>query len=168
MKRILLAISLLLTPTVSQASHCALFETLTASQQHVLQESYAGGAPLDLGFTLAAIALQESSAGNHRVNWGDPSFGVHHIYMKTAASTLEVQEGIPQVLLALRLAVDDDMNREMALGVLTYWRERHSGDWERMVMSYNAGNKFWNGRGYLTRISRHVRQLQQCKVELTS
>lgn len=126
------------------AESCSIFSD---EQREVLQQSYDFGKPYDMGWSLAAIAWKESSAGLKLANFSDPSFGVYHILLKTAAA----HEGVdinsdPKsgINIATRLLWDNSYAADHAITVLNYWLGRHNGDWSKAWASYNGGNN-WEG-----------------------
>lgn len=145
-------------------NECNLFKLLDESQEYVVNYSYQAGNEVGLGYTLAAIALAESSAGRDRVNWKDPSFGAYHILISSASNRLHVTDKDAQIKLAYNIATDDVLGAQLAISELLYWQNRHKHNWRKMVQSYNAGNKYWKGKKYLTKIQYYVRQLKQCKM----
>ena len=63
---------------------------MTDAQHQLLMRAIAYGAPYDLGYTLAAIAWQESHVGSVPVNITDPSFGPFHGKMDTVMKRVSV------------------------------------------------------------------------------
>ena len=132
-------------------------------QLDVMQQSYNYGKPSDLGYTLAAIAWKESSAGNKPVNWNDPSFGVHHILLKTAAAHEgfdHEKEPLRALALASRLVYDHDESARHSVMVLTHWKGRRK-DYAIMLASYYAGNNYKAGLGYASDVINKVKFLQK-------
>lgn len=162
---VVVAASLLISACqVDAAPQCNLFKMLDDEQQLVVEYSYARGKEIDMGYTLAAIALTESSAGKHRVNLKDPSSGSYHILVHTAATRLNVTDELGKLNLLHKIATDDVLGATLAILELSYWDTKHKGDWRKTVMSYNAGHKFWNGVNYLKKITYYVKELKQCKM----
>lgn len=126
---------------------CSIFDK---NQRDVLQRAYNYGKQSDLGWTLAAIAWRESSAGADIVNFNDPSFGVFQVHLKTASS----HEGFdwhqdPQraLMVAQRLITDFEYGADHAIQVLEFWKRRHKGNYRKMLASYNAGYRYAKGAG---------------------
>ncbi len=162
---VLLLAAIFFSKTVDATENeCNLFKLLDSSQEYVVNYSYQAGNEVGLGYTLAAIALAESSAGRDRVNWKDPSFGAYHILISSASNRLHVTDKDAQIKLAYDIATDDVLGAQLAISELLYWQSRHKHNWRKMVQSYNAGNKYWKGEKYLTKIQYYVRQLKQCKM----
>jgi soluble lytic murein transglycosylase-like protein len=64
--------------------------------------------------------------------------------------------------LAFKITYDDEYAARYALHVLRHFRKVHRGDWSKMVMGYNAGNQYWRGVGYLVKVRRNLKMIQQC------
>jgi hypothetical protein len=114
--------------------------SMTDAQRYTLMKAVAYGAPYDLGYTLAAIAWQESQAGSVPVNVNDPSFGPFHNKMDTVMRRVALKDTpYHRNLIATRLLNDFAFAASMAVAELLYWDRVHHGKWRRMVRSYNAG-----------------------------
>jgi len=114
--------------------------SMTDAQRYTLMKAFAYGAPYDLGYTLAAIAWQESQAGSVPVNVNDPSFGPFHNKMDTVMRRVVMKDTqYNRNLVATRLLNDFEFAASMAVAELLYWDRVHHGKWRRMVRSYNAG-----------------------------
>lgn len=112
----------------------------SAEQTEVLRNAWFAGADRDYGWTLAAIAWKESSAGENLVNWRGPAFGPFQNLLKTVAARNNVKTQKGQVQLMNRLITDFDYAAEQAMTELDYWKMRHRGNWNLMVQSYFGGN----------------------------
>lgn len=151
----------------TEIQECSFFENggLSEQQKSVLRYSYERGKEYDLGLTLASIAWVESTAGVDRVNWKDPAFGAYQIVIhdkSSAVKRLNITDKIEQVHLANRLVVDDILGATLAIMELEYWKARHQGDWRKMIMSYNAGTKYKNGKAYLNKIKNTLNKIRGC------
>jgi hypothetical protein len=151
--------SLLLLALMILSLQANIYETVSDSrdfnekQKLVILNSYNYALYEDLGYTLAAIAIVESSAGEIRVNISDPSFGIHHNLVSSVVNRLGMTDTCyNRNKVASRLVTDDDFSREQALQELLFWRKYHSNNWRLMVMSYNAGHKYQNGQHYLNKV----------------
>lgn len=139
-------------------------KTFSDDQLRVLKDAYFAGADREYGYTLAAIAWQESSAGKNLVNPAGPAYGVFQNLSSTVHRRL-AQNGInmSRSRVSAKLVTDFGFAAEMAMGELDYWKGRHNGRWERMVASYYAGNnwRYSDGQGYLSIIRNKVKFLKQ-------
>lgn len=136
--------------------------TYTQEQDRVLHLAYYTGAVEDLGYTLAAIVIQESFVGGYvvRINEGDSgggSFGLPHIQLKTAMWLTgednvwrAKQDIIPKLLLSDAFAL------HLALLKL---RSVESSNYMEMWGRYNGGGQHGN---YAHKIHSHVKMLQEC------
>lgn len=120
----------------AQANQCKFSE----SQTEVLRNAWFAGADRDYGWTLAAIAWKESSAGENLVNWRGPAFGPFQNLLKTVSVRHGVKSERGQVELMHRLINDFDFASEQAMTELDYWKQRHRGNWNLAVQSYFGGN----------------------------
>jgi hypothetical protein len=137
-----------------------------AEQKEVIQNSYRYGKSMNLGHTLAAISIVESSAGKQKTRFrNDASFGHYHILLKTAFKRLGADTEDEQIQIVLRLYYDQRYGANLAITELLYWKQRHYGDWKKMVASYNAGNSWENGKNYVDKVSYYVLELQHCKLD---
>lgn len=153
--------------TSTHAATCERYDSLSEKQKHVIQRAYLYGAPDNLGYTLAAIALQESNAGQWRVNFRSNDYGMMQINVKTAVDTMGVTNHYRQMELIERIIHDDSLSLTIALSVLDHFRQGRimtNDVWREMVMRYNVGWQSTNGRGekYLQSVSNYVNMLQRC------
>jgi hypothetical protein len=116
---------------------------MTDAQHQLLMRAIAYGAPYDLGYTLAAIAWQESRVGSVPVNITDPSFGPFHGKMDTVMKRVTVTDtAYNRNVIAAKLLKDFDFAAAMAVKELLFWKKVHHGNWRKMVRSYNAGYNY--------------------------
>lgn len=154
----LTAVLLLARPV--ESSEC---QTFTEQQSRVLQLSYVIGEPEDLGYTLAAIAMQESFVGRYvvRINPKDGksgSYGITHVLLETAM-WLEGEKSIWKAKqdIVPKLLTDDVYSLRLSIKKL----KSYSGtDWKGMVKAYNGSGKMADK--YLDKIIKHVKMLKQC------
>ena len=161
---------LLLTVGLAFGSQANAFNAQQCNKQFgedqliVLKDAYFAGADRDHGYTLAAIAWQESSAGRNLVNPAGPAYGVFQNLSSTVTRRL-AQSGIniPRNKVATRLITDFGWSAEQAMAELDYWKGRHNGRWDRMIASYYAGGNWSHsaGQGYLQIIRTKVQFLKQ-------
>lgn len=155
MKLIILLLSLLSFNAVAQ---CTAFDS---SQREVLQRAYDYGVKYDMGWSLAAIAWKESSAGKNKANWNDPSVGVFHNLLKSVAK----REGVygndeKEVILIVRLMHEFDFSAKHAVLELKYWKKQYGDDWRKIWASYNAGWNWFNGIEYSDNIAQKISYLR--------
>ena len=138
---------------------------LTPDQQYILQETLEKGTKFNLGYTLTAIAWQESDFGKWKINLGDPSCGVFHQMPKHLVDTQWKQSRVCE-----RLIEDYDFSFATALANFKYWQnywqqkakdEGIRGVWSHAVASYNAGFNYTNGGKYLNAIRAKVKALKR-------
>ena len=136
----------------------------SSKQQEVILFAYHKGEPLGLGYTLAAIAIQESCAGRTPINVDDPAFGIFHNLLSSVIDRENLSPTLAnRNMIATRLLFNRDYAANQAIAELLYWSNRYKGkhlQWSKMVMSYNAGTKYTNGANYLRAIKKHIKLLK--------
>ena len=165
MKKILLAVALLLSP-LAEASNAKNYELFNQYQHNNLQYAYAYGEQYDkqgnektntnrydnkgLGYIFAAIAWKESSAGVDLTPKRDHhAYGMFQNYLKTIKAK-RMQRG--QKPLTDRQLIAMIMPREAsayhAMDELRYWLKVRNGNVRLALASYNAGWNYSKGLGY--------------------
>jgi len=140
----------------------------TPYQEDIIKHSYAMGSDHNFGNTLAGIALQESQAGKYLINWNDPSFGVHHIYVKTAASLTDTSGFLNKILLGQSIMEDPNLSLSMAVTVLktaVKLRKKHGNfSWKNVWATYNGGGNYKgdDAQGYAEMVAGHIIWLDKC------
>lgn len=164
MDKLLVLLVLLFISHITYAQDCAEYGNLSPIQKGRLEFAYHQGNPYDLGYTMAAIALAESSAGRFRVNLSSKDVGLFQVNSRTASKVLGVTNYYKRLELDQKLIYDDILNAYIALDVLTYFKKYHKGDWKKMVASYNNGFKIntEKAKNYVDKVSKYVKVLQQC------
>lgn len=121
---------------------------LNDNQMRVLVKAYNAGKAHKRNATLAAIAWNESSAGERLENLSDGrygSFGVYHGLMETVLARHNLKPTKANIaLMAKRLKTDFDFASKEVIAELSYWEHRNRGKtnvYKRTLASYNAGNK---------------------------
>ena len=149
---------------------------LSFKQRDIMITSIKSGKQYDLGYTLAAIAWQESKFGEYLVNLNDPSCGVYHIYLPDLLNRLGKKDtSWNRNVVCSRLINDFNFGLTEAIGRLEFWKNywyskglRGNKLWRYMIMSYNAGTSFLHNKKskmkakqYLKHIIRKVRVLKR-------
>lgn len=150
-------------PWSSKASvlDCKDIVSLNDSQVQVLLKSYERGVQDDLGYTLAAIALKESSAGKYRINPKSGDYGAYGINYKTVAR-LEKVSYYKSIPLLQEIITDDDKGAKYALKTLKWNMKHFKGDWRKAIMMYNKGSNWKSGTKYASEVAMNVRILRTC------
>lgn len=162
LKCILVVMTVLIQANKAQAGLCDELYRMSNNQLNTLIQSYKYGKKYGLGYTLAAIAWQESQAGLYPVNISDPSFGVHHILLTTAMKRGKVRNtSFHRNMLASEL-LNHDVSASYAIKELKYWKRYHKGNWKRIWASYNAGHNFKNGLKYSQQIEEKIQKIKTC------
>lgn len=146
-------------------AHSSECPDLSIKQLHTLQEAYDYGKVYNLEYTLAAIVLQESKAGEVLIGYNvgaDNDYGVAQINLKTASNMEGVRGSYGKGVLASRLVTDTEYNLGMAVEVFKWWQSYHKGDYSKALMSYNAGHNVNAGVVYRNNIVDGVRSLRKC------
>lgn len=145
MRRFTLLIILLFTSKVALANTCVDFDSLTFEQKFNLHKSYNYGSADNYGYTLAAIALIESSAGRFRLNIRSNDLGLYQVNATTAQNVIGVTNYYRQVELHQRLIYDDLLGAKIAIDVLEHFRRGRpltNQVWQEVIMSYNEGYRW--------------------------
>ena len=145
-----------------EASTCP---THSVEQQKLIKKAYNHGLPHDLGYTLAAIAIQESFVGKHivRLNNKDGkygSYGVTHILLETAMY-LEGYSNTwrARAELVPKLIGSDEYSMDLSISKLNRHKER---GWIGMVRKYNGVGK--DAITYGDKVTKHVSMLKKCYI----
>lgn len=138
-----------------------MLQQIDESQWRVLYKAYDKGEPHDLGYTMMAIAWEESTAGKYRVNLNSHDFGVMQNSLKTAATRTNTKGYYAKMRLVERLIKDDDLSMDLAVEELLYWK-KHTKTWRHAVSGYNNGWAFAKGTVYLNSIIKYVNMFMDC------
>lgn len=142
--------------------------TLDNAQRVVLTQSHYYGERMDFGYTLMAIAWQESKAGKYKINLQDPSCGTYHnLITSVMARHKDTRDtGYNRNRMCQMLINNSAFAASEALAELEYWWTKYEGkpsQWSKTIMSYNAGHNYENGSNYLELIRSHVKHFQTHK-----
>lgn len=162
-----LLILLMVISLNAKANSCYRYTSLNDSQKHMAVDAYLYGMNDDLGYTLAAIAMQESSLGLHKMNYISRDFGLFQINITTASTMLKIRGIIAKNDLALRLINDNMLNSKLALGVLSHFKVK--SNWRDAIRSYNQGYRWRTNKkskiksdNYLSKIIDNVNMFKRC------
>ncbi len=128
-------------PQVEFKNSCVPLNQFSESQKRVLLRSYLAGEQDGFGLTLAAIAWQESCAGEYKMNFQDPSAGNFHAYIPGVINRYPQlkQNGFTQNMVGAMLVENDAFAEQIAITELKYWQREHKGNWKNIIKSYNKG-----------------------------
>lgn len=150
-------ILVLFSTTTSAFEDCRL----TQQQASVANFAYSYGKPFDYGYTMVAIAMEESRLGKWNINIQDPSAGPWHVTLdkglqyKGWDDTPFNRNRIAQLLME-----DIYFAAHLAIEELLFWHRVREGNWRQVVSSYNGG---WRGNeAYLKKISRNIDIIKRC------
>ncbi|CAM2945234.1 hypothetical protein [Helicobacter burdigaliensis] len=156
-------------PKVEFKNSCVPLKDFSTEQKEVLLQSYLAGEKYGFGYTLAAIAWQESCAGVYKMNFQDPSAGIYHAYIPGVIKRYKnlKQNGFTENLVGAMLVSNDEFAQKIALNDLQFWHKEHKGDWKKIIKSYNKGyswqkNKYANtqAENYYKSIAQKVKELE--------
>lgn len=162
----ILMLGLLATLSANAAYECTdkdRAEKLIISPQQwiVLGEAYAKGVQHDMGYTMMAIAWQESRGGKYLMNVQTNDFGAMGINLRTAAKRRGAKGVFGRNLLAQQLVLDRQLSYSLALEELLFWKGA-TNSWRDMVSAYNNGYAYNKGSIYLNKIVRNVNMFMHC------
>ncbi|WP_276952242.1 hypothetical protein [Helicobacter rodentium] len=128
-------------PQIEFKNSCVPLAQFSKSQKEVLLRSYLAGKNEGFGLTLAAIAWQESCAGEYKMNFQDPSAGNFHAYIPGVINRYPKlkQNGFTQNMVGAMLVENDYFAEQIAITELKYWQKEHNGNWRNIIKSYNKG-----------------------------
>ena len=150
LKRIMFVLVLLVSLVAAQAASSLEeeFNAFSSEQMEVLQHAYDVGKPFNLGYTMAAIAWQESRCGKYVLNLQDPSAGVFQNNIKSVmARHMQKDPSLKDTdfqrnLMAQKLFNSFELSAAEALAELEFWiTVRGTGNWFKIWQSYNGG--YW-------------------------
>lgn len=159
---------MMLLPLAANAGQCPKFDD---KQLQVMRQSYELGQPHDLGLTLAALALKESSAGRYLINAISADYGVYQGNVKTVCIQSSVYHDNFLCNQEVQRVVSDIVRAsEHAVETLNYWRNYHSKRtlkglvYENMIRSYNRGFSFDDdgGDNYWKQFKKDFHTIKQC------
>ncbi|AWD90548.1 hypothetical protein KNT87_gp109 [Erwinia phage Cronus] len=118
-----------------------------------------------LGYIMAALAWQESSAGlKHQNNKGHEAYGMFQNYLPTIRSRVD-QIGWKMTDAQLIEMVKKRSNSaSWAYIELSYWLNVHNGNMRKAIASYNAGWKWKAGNAYASHVLEKANYLKSNKM----
>ncbi len=140
---------------------------MSMEQKNTLQWAYEYGLKHGLGESMRAICWQESSAGLNLENEEDGSYGRYGgkalIVATRLYKTWPDQPSEAMVHFVQRLLLTDHaFAAEHCVRELRYWQKKRGADqWTKVWASYNAGNSWWNGKGYAADIRAKINFLRK-------
>lgn len=142
----------------------ALVLGLSPAQASVVNDGFNYGQPYGLGYSLAAIAIVESSAGKHKFNARSLDFGTYQINIKTAIARTGVDSFWGFSSTIAKLMFVDSYSASLAVEELQYWDKQYKGNWNKTWASYNAGWDYWSGKEYSDKVKKTIAIIKPCKV----
>ncbi|QIW90147.1 hypothetical protein OLCHANIL_00050 [Vibrio phage V05] len=157
-------------------------QELSEKQWHNVRAVFINGWYNDLSWSLAAIAIVESSAGEQMINNRTKDYGLMQNNIKTATARLKRWEKAgrdfgpydlnnPEDVKTI-LLTDRTVSVQLAIEELEYWKKiRGKNNWREIYASYNGGfykDKTWEARAenYSDKIVMTMRKLKPCKEQL--
>ncbi|PAF43900.1 hypothetical protein [Helicobacter sp. 11S03491-1] len=120
---------------------CIEPKDFSPQQQKVILYAYNYGASKGLGYTMAAIAWQESCAGEYLVNFSDPSAGIYHAHIPGVIKKYSKYKDTSFIrnLVGELLMRDHEFASKVALDNLLFWQKTRKGNYKNIIKSYNKG-----------------------------
>ena len=155
---ILLMLTLALYSSSSTERMAGELNHISYNQKEVMIRAYMKGRNSDLGYTLAAIAWNESNFGKFNINTADGnnlkykgSYGVYHVLLNSAMGREGSKSNWHASSVAEKLYTDMDYCVDKALIELEFWNRvwRDKGVdrvYSHTIASYNAGYKSLDSR----------------------
>lgn len=125
-------------------ARCDSPDNFNENQNQTILDAYSYGKESGFGFILAAIAWQESCAGEYLINFSDPSAGVFHAHIPLVIKqyTKLKDTGFNRNLIGKILIQDKNLALKIALDQLLFWNQKYSGDEQKIIKSYNKGTSW--------------------------
>ena len=156
-------------PATFPQYECLEPKKFSKAQRDNIIYAYNFGAPHGMGYTLAAIAWQESCAGVYMMNFSDPSAGLYHAHIPVVLKYYSKYEDnaftrnvMGQMLIDNRLFAS-----QIALDTLLYWQKYHKGNHKNTIKSYNKGFEWQKDKenntlaeSYYNNITKKIRALE--------
>lgn len=148
---------------------CATPSRFSKAQRENLIYAYTFGAPKGMGYTMAAIAWQESCAGAYMINFSDPSAGLYHAHIPVVLKYYSSYSDTPFTRNVMGQLLIDDRRfaSQVALDSLMYWHGYHKGNHKNIIKSYNKGFRWQKDRAsnklaesYYLNIRKKIRALE--------
>lgn len=166
----LIVLSLMLAfSNVASAFQQSCNTWLSSDQIFTINRAYQLGVQHDLGYTLAAIAFLESSAGVQLRNDRTQDYGVFGINIRTVSNRLNQLTGVTlnheqRDQLKNHLIVDMNANAMYAVMELQFWQRVHGqNNWRKVWASYNAGHSYHRqvGIDYANKIAETIKRIKR-------
>lgn len=137
--------------------------------------SYQYGKSRNMGYSLAAIAFKESSAGDPRFmsNPNDPSAGFHGVLLTNVIKKLGLNDNEENRAMVEDMLINSHgASAWFSMEILSWWLNYHKGDWFKAWRSYNGGF-YWYPRKnhqevlkrtwkYAADVQRLIGTIQEC------
>lgn len=118
-----------------------------------------------LGYIMAALAWQESSAGiNLKGKSGHQAYGIFQNYLPTLRSRVKEVGWNMTDSEIIHMVKKRKNSAAWAYIELSYWLNRHNGDMRKAIASYNAGNNWKAGNGYASEVIAKANYLKSNKL----
>jgi len=126
-------------------------EHYSANQLDIMEFVYQASRSDDLSYTMAAVCMEESTAGKYIFNLtGD--YGIVGINIKSYMRNNRIKVNLySKVALATKLMRNDAYALHIGLTLMKYWVKRYKGDYVKAWGSYNGGtipNYYYANRIY--------------------
>lgn len=127
---------------------CVELHSFTQDQKDVIFYAYYYGKSYGFGYTMAAIAWQESCAGEYLINFADPSAGIYHAHIPGVIKqyTKHKDNGFLRNVVGQMLISNPEFASSIALDHLRYWSRVRRGDFKKIIKSYNKGFQWEKNR----------------------
>lgn len=118
-----------------------------------------------LGYIMAALAWQESSAGvNVQHKDGHHAYGMFQNYLPTLKSRVKQSGWELTDAEIIKMVKVRKNSAAWAYIELSYWLNRHNGDIRKAISSYNAGNNVKAGNKYASQVLEKANYLKSHKM----
>lgn len=146
---------------------CENPKDFTQEQKEIILKAYQYGDAKNFGYTMAAIAWQESCAGKYLINFSDPSAGIYHAHLPGVIkeySNLK-DTSFNRNLVGQILIQDQEFASQVALEQLLLWEKRFGRDEQKIIKSYNKGTSWIKNPQSNQKAEKYLKSVQE-KIEL--
>lgn len=182
MKYILFILMFVSLPALGKLNQCEYRKQFSTEQWETVRAVWYASYPTNFKYTVAAVAINESSAGKFLVNHKTKDYGIFQINIKTAMKRLKRWVDNGRDFSPYDVTKENDVKDmlisdyesigvSLALEELGYWYNQRNGQWKHVWASYNGGyfvktEREKRAMKYSQKIHKTVNQLKTCYVDL--
>lgn len=150
-------------PMQTLQGDCNHPKNFTKDQKSVILRAYHYGNKKDFGYTMAAIAWQESCAGKYLLNFSDPSAGIYHALIPVVIKKYSKLKNTSfnRNLVGQILIENHDFASQVALEQLLEWEKIFKKDYKKIIKSYHKGTAWKKNQASNQKAERYFKDIQE-------